>query len=254
MIEFSEKALAYIDILGFKELISFAEKKLKDPIPLIKHLERALGTFSCKYKIPRAQFKIKLFSDCISISTDLNPLSILKLIAVSASIQRELFMNDIQVRGAISKGKHFENETMIFSKALINALNIEQNYAIYPRIVIDRKLLKFLPQRQVIEFKSKHGTAFILKDIDGYFFVDYLDNIFFILASTEDKMIQTVLIHALERHRYYILQYSKDIKKNTDTGKKYLWAANYHNRKIIESSLEQQIKQKLLIGKLPDSF
>lgn len=247
MYQFVDSAIAFIDILGFRSLIQLAER-LSNPGILIGRLDKALSSvFDDEYKIPRDKFKIKLFSDCISVSTELQAENILMLIRIVASIQRELCMNDVWIRGAISFGKHFESESMIFSSGLIKAYDIERLCSEYPRILIDSEIFYYLSQEKIDETKTKYGSSFIIEDKDGCSFIDYLDNIFYIYKSTTDLSLRAILVHSLERHKYYIHQYAEDIKSRTDLGVKYSWVANYHNRKVLESSIEESLKMNLSI-------
>lgn len=248
MYKFVDNAIAFVDILGYRDLILLAER-LGNPESLIGRLDKALTrSFDDKYKIPRHKFKVKLFSDCISVSTELRAENILMLIRLVAAMQRELCMNDIWVRGAISFGKHYENETMIFSGGLIRAYDIERLCSEYPRILIDSEIFCFLSPDEIDYATSKFGSSFIQKDKDGCSFVDYLDNIFHIYKSTTDSSLRTILIHSLQRHKYYIQQYADEIRSRTDLGLKYSWAANYHNRKILGSCIEESMKLNLFIN------
>ena len=248
--KFSEKAVAFIDILGFERLIELAEQ-LDNPGELIQFLDKALAEEFSKSYIDRDQFKLKLFSDCISISTEPLPQNILMLIRITASIQRNLAQKGITLRGGIAVGKHFENENMIFSKALVVAHLLEKKFAYYPRVLIFSKILDYVPDEQLTADKSKYGTTFIGTDSDGYLFVDYLDNIRHVLETTSDSNVQAVCIMVLQMHRECIQQYTEEIKTKSEIGKKYSWMATYHNRKVSDCPVDPAIKQGLIINDLP---
>ena len=248
--KFSEKVVAFLDILGFENLIAMAEQ-LDNPIELIQYIDKAFTEEFSTSHLHREQFKVKLFSDCISISTEPSPPNLLMLIRITASIQRNLAQKGITLRGAIACGKHFENENMIFSKALVIAHLLEKKFAVYPRVLIHSEIFNYLLNEQIIEHKSKYGTTFISSDFDGYFYVDYLDNIRHILETSTYSSIHSVCIIALQLHRECILQYMDEIKTKSQIGKKYLWMADYHNRKVAECPIDETTKQGLMINSLP---
>src|SRR4030067_1951776 len=111
MYKFSEKVVGFLDILGFEGLIERAEQ-LDNPSELIQYIDKALSEEFSKSYIDKEQFKLKLFSDCISVSTEPLPQNILMLIRITASIQRNLAQKGINIRGGLAAGKHFENENM----------------------------------------------------------------------------------------------------------------------------------------------
>ena len=61
---------------------------------------------------------------------------------------------------------------MIYSEGLINAYNLEIKKAIYPRIVIDEKVINWINENTIL---AKIINKFILKSSDGICFLDYLE-------------------------------------------------------------------------------
>ena len=252
MYKFSEKVVGFLDILGFEGLIERAEQ-LDNPSELIQYIDKALSEEFSKSYIDKEQFKLKLFSDCISVSTEPLPQNILMLIRITASIQRNLAQKGITIRGGLAAGKHFENENMIFSKALVVAHLLEKKFACYPRVLIFSKVLDYIPDEQLEADKLKYGTTFVNTDFDGYLFIDYLDNIRHILETTSDSNVQAVCITALRLHQACIRQYAEEIKAKSEIGQKYLWMANYHNRKVSDCPIVSTIKQELIINDVDDN-
>lgn len=50
------------------------------------------------------------------------------------------------MRGAIVEGDFYHDEKFVYGKALVEAVNIEENVAIYPRIIIQKQIQELLPQ------------------------------------------------------------------------------------------------------------
>jgi hypothetical protein len=81
--QFTENTVAYIDVLGFKRLIDMAVEA-EDPSLLIKDIDKAVSeTFSSIKNIKHDSISVKIFSDNISISTDISPANILFLFRIS---------------------------------------------------------------------------------------------------------------------------------------------------------------------------
>ena len=90
----------------------------------------------------------KLFSDNLYASFSYesgNPTSFadafITCIIFARTYFENMLNNGIAVRGGISFGSDYSDETIIFSYALVKAYLLESKKAIYPRIVIDNDLI-----------------------------------------------------------------------------------------------------------------
>jgi len=71
------------------------------------------------------------------------------------------------VRGGISIGELFIDETMVWGEALLKAYDLESNAAIYPRILLDSNLLSHIESDEEL-------TEFVRQDFDNLCFLNYL--------------------------------------------------------------------------------
>ncbi len=165
MSKYTTSVVAFIDILGFKDKVKEEEKegkyeffsKLRIALQeaLIKTFEFTKNTFknfkSLSSKFDEENFeerlKLKTFSDNVFFSFDYSPddeiqlfLATFYIIYLSTYFQRIMLTHNLYVRGAITIGCNFVDDTMIFSGALIKAFEMEKERAIYPRIVVDKEL------------------------------------------------------------------------------------------------------------------
>ncbi len=210
-IDYSTKLVAFIDILGFRSLIQEPIDKAKLIIADINEiLGHALRTV--KENNPANSISVKLFSDCMCISAA--PEYGYEMIYELSYIQLWFAMHGIFIRGALTKGHHFENEHMIFSKGLITAYDFEKS-ATYPRILIDDSLVK-----TIIETA---GSNFIMKAPDRLYFIDYLDFL------NEEGMSDPEEI--LGAHKNQILNQIREHSDNIEILAKYRWLSEYHNLK-----------------------
>lgn len=185
--------VAFIDVIGFKELIDsyFQGKSPNAWNHLETILKEAEKTALDKNNFPdKFIISTKFFSDCVCISIpieteDSEEIFLLKFglfIRTITLFQTMLFdghylqhnINDILLaKGGISIGGHEESEHLIFSEALVNSYKIEQTISQFPRIVIDKKLIK-----EVEENLSKASNKQFIKLIEKQLVSDWEDTVF----------------------------------------------------------------------------
>ena len=135
--ELTIRVVAFIDILGFSEIIKRisgeAEPELFKLIDLtFSEIERRRNKIDSSNQQPE---KMTAFSDCFVISTI--PERYDYLIDLIALMTRRLLINGILLRGGITMGKLFHDSDRVFGEGLISAYNLENKAAVYPRILID---------------------------------------------------------------------------------------------------------------------
>lgn len=133
---YEEKNVAFIDVLGFSNLVFTSENK-----PIESYYETLLTDF--KEVAKKHKMGSFLISDSVVIHIDKKENSFDRLVKVLCMLQHKLLHKGILIRGGISSGKLFvdEQNNVIVGTGLINAYKLE-GQAIYPRIIIDRNLVK----------------------------------------------------------------------------------------------------------------
>lgn len=192
--EFDKKRanVAFLDILGFKNIVKryvnpkdHADKKSLEDIKFA--LNNSLKTIKegpySKYNL----IKYKVFSDSTSFSVlegynqpyEASMLCMLMTVVKNYNIQ--LILRDKYPRGGISSGFHHEDENMIFSESLIKAYTLESKKAIYPRTILDEKLVKRL--KRLWKYQKRTVSSFgthkqIITDEKGISFVNPFNAIY----------------------------------------------------------------------------
>lgn len=168
-INYEQRIVAFIDILGFKQMVIESEKDGNEE--KIQSIDKALEFFkrlkSKTYKYNElidveedAQKKgienfrihelleINYFSDSIIISVKIEDEKINEIfstfIVSIASFGNLLIKNGILIRGGIDVGNLVHKKGKIFGNALIKAYTLESTIATYPRIIISKNLLEKL--------------------------------------------------------------------------------------------------------------
>ncbi|MCY1533021.1 hypothetical protein D9M68_683270 [compost metagenome] len=137
-----------------------------------------------------------------------------EFLLIVSKYQADLLENGLLCRGGISYGKHCEDSSFLFSKALINAYSIETKTAKYPRIVVDQNLLQLITPN-----KPDLRTLPLLKGDDNEFFINYLSNI-------QKEKCQETITHLIR----------SSASKTNAVREKIRWLSRYYDKLHNEST------------------
>ncbi len=271
-VAYNKHLLAYIDIMGYKNMVKDAELGKTNPVETIRNLERTVK--KCikdhinGFKKITSMGSVKntidyvIFSDCICIWAPLIQLQNKEInYSYSSDYTDEyvdrnyemlclfiLMILDIQMlslrfgiifRGAISVGNHYKSRNVMFSNALVKAYSAETNYANYPRIIIDNKTQNdFLNLHSVSNGLIDCGLA--LRD-DDIIFIDYLGRI-----NNMRHMSNDFTKKYLDYHKRIIEDNLVGYYNNETVLAKYSWLAKYHNYKLLPSFKNMKIEGVIL--------
>lgn len=183
-----QRIVGFVDILGFSEAI--AEYDRDPQSNLLRHIRDALNTavqFSLEFaknfsSRKTNRFEYRLFSDCLCLS---NPffenkndflLEFVSLITTVSSYQLTLMGQELFVRGGISIGSYYADNTMILSGGLVKSAALEKD-AIYPRVVLDNEIVNRLKGYSIEELNELGVSKAILLDTEGKAFLDPIGSI-----------------------------------------------------------------------------
>jgi hypothetical protein len=175
---YATRYVAFIDILGFSEIVRNSTSSAQQATELVRILERISSRAE-----PLAfdqthgdDFRAQSFSDCIVVSEGATRAGLEHLLFVVAQLQLDLLANRILTRGGIAKGKLHHTDKIVFGPALIAAYQLESTIAAYPRVIVDRATHEDYKNLDLEALKDKFtGIAPRLRyDEDGPVFVDFL--------------------------------------------------------------------------------
>jgi hypothetical protein len=167
---YSNKLIAFLDVLGIKSLIDQHrdgnEYKAIDKIEKIRKIvETSAGIVKRSEDIDYLQLSDSFVFVC-------DPKTIILLIELLSTIQMRIITEcQLLLRGAITVGDALiEDEgKFIVGPAYIKAYQLQENDAIYPRIIVDKSVIKQIK-------KSNSATVrYLQQDSDKEFFVDYIN-------------------------------------------------------------------------------
>ncbi len=224
--------VAYLDLLGITNRIKSVEQQELQMNKLYN-----LYTFSTKIwkeiqieEMKEIQFKI--FSDNIIIVKKLSSIREQKIRDIKSLLMctghfQELAASDSvgwMLRGGITIGELFIDDTMVWGEALIKAYHLEDNIANYPRVIIDETIIDEIVDCEVLR-------DYIYKDFDGLYFLNYLCDCHF---------CGQMLMEGFELMKQEIgYQYNEKIKQ------KFNWHMNFINKELDRKNEEKDKKYRL---------
>ena len=243
---YEERVVAFIDILGFKNLVYAANNNImyrnsiKDIIEFIyrEKEDNDKGILSLK-EIGK---EVSVFSDNIVISMNTNSEGAFFYTIMDAiHIQIELLAKGFFVRGGLTIGDIFHDGRIIFGPALIKAYELESEKANWARIIIDSDILEYGITKTAIKHNSINYELNFYKKV---------------LIEDEDRVIYTNflgLYDEFDDYTYY-LEFKKNVKDkllkdlNTNDSKIYNKVRafiNYYNK--VDATLCKQYRDPIVL-------
>lgn len=166
--QFEEKIVAFIDVLGFKNMVKEAESGSGISLTeIMNHLSK-LGTAEDSSKFQKygptichksetirrdLNFKVTQISDCAIISSEISPAGVINLVSHCFGAVIELLLRGIMCRGYITKGSIFHNDNYVIGSGYqdaytkesgVTAFKIEANERGTPFVEVDRKVCEYV--------------------------------------------------------------------------------------------------------------
>ena len=179
MREFKDCYIAFLDILGFKEILKS---------PLQNKCEVIAGYFDRiqeEYNItidstgePLIQLSAihqKIMSDSICFyveASETNALAGLVAVCDYFQVRMARQQEPILIRGAIVQGELYADGDIVFGNGFVNAYLMEENTAKYPRIILTKHLIKHAISNN--SYGEDYIKQFTFEDEDSFFSLDYL--------------------------------------------------------------------------------
>lgn len=267
-IEYSPYFVAFLDILGFRNLVFGDQKeKINTYFTLINEITNDLKSIPNKKNIGSITISDSVI---LSIPFDDNDLNITlsnfrQLCIAIQKIQFKLALNNVWMRGAVSFGDACfkKDENQIVGKAYIDAYELEKT-AIYPRVVVDSRLIEklgFESSSKLIDkinnFNIGH-TEFEATERNILFWWNYNYGQRRQGLSYDVPLFIDYLVYAFESEKY-LTDIINNIRENIYSGNniysKYRWVTDYllmlcefqntHGNKIDKEIIQRE-HQRLL--------
>lgn len=263
-VNYESRVVLFLDILGFKKHVTdTVDKEGNDVSDEIKKLNDALvkmGNIAFDFGNKSHQRMVTQFSDSIVISfTNVASPTFIQTFDVIIRIMISLLQDGIICRGGLSYGKLVHTERIVFGPAMVEAYETESKAAMYPRVIMDRKIYDLgrmytdnEHQRLVI---PENLTDYIAFDFDGRYYLDFLNAARHVLTSTEELLeyfdiIRDIIVKGSRfqqpdlkvKYGYLKAKYNDFLKQfKVDDEAKMLAVARYYHPKVFSYLRNQKL-------------
>lgn len=221
----SNYCVAYLDVLGAENYMKgdLADKFLNG---LNSIYFDAINDISFTNYVTQKDILVKIFSDNILLgiqineNDDLRKDKIEKILNIAGNIFNNALYHGYLMRGAITEGPFYkdDNNIFVYGKVLIDAVEIEEELAIYPRVVAQKSIQETLPQ-------------YFEECADGNF------------------ILQNFIFHPglPEIYKQNLLEIYKKSYKNEKVKQKIMWIISFFNSYYVHFITNVQITKEDLI-------
>ncbi len=229
---YQKAIVTFIDILGFGDLV-----KQSDAVSINK----VLDVIQKETSDEDDHTEVISFSDSIvrirKIETKENkefPMGLLYQELISlVHAQGKLIDFNLIIRGGVSVGDIYTSGGRVFGPGLVQAYELESKYALYPRIIIDPRLIQEHKANKLLKAKwhNVEDEQEIIGELlrhgdDGMWFIDYV-------AALEGELDEHEMYPIfLRRHREVILAGAQKHSQLNAILRKFVWMAHYHNQVV----------------------
>lgn len=253
-LKYETRLVVFIDILGFKEIISQSEKdssKIELIYSILNYLKnweisdnwdlRFVEIEEDAQKKGVDKFDIKgktnstAFSDSIVVTVraddNINEMTS-TLIVNLAYIGAILLEKGILFRGGLTIGNIIhESDGTVFGQGLIDSYKLESNYAKYPRIILSDKLISNLNYPLETKRNRYPYHQYLDRFADGC--VGFHQLIYYQVMQTWTEMTTEILSESLDKVRKVIVNGLDSSFEKPDVFEKYKWLKDQYNSLII---------------------
>jgi hypothetical protein len=173
-IEFKDKFIGFVDILGFKKMVEAAEAGTGTPLPQLLETLKKLGAPDDRKRFEKRgpticpqstyiqrdlDFRVTQISDCVIISSEVSPAGVINLVNHCWIAVIQLLTKGIMCRGYITRGSIYHTETQIIGSGYQNAYSKEREVAAFKRKADERGTPFVEVDQTVCNYVRDHGDS-----------------------------------------------------------------------------------------------
>ena len=176
--EFKDKFIGFLDVLGFKKMVESAEAgkgmPLSELLDILKELGspkdqdkfRTYGPTTCPESthIQRnIDFRLTQISDCVIVSSEVSPAGVINLINHCWGAVIKLMSKGIMCRGYITRGSVYHSDDHIVGSGYNDAYSKESEVSAFQREADERGTPFVEVDKAVCDYVEKHGDNCVKK-------------------------------------------------------------------------------------------
>lgn len=174
-IDYEQRIVAFIDILGFESFVTRADKDISAQAKIIQALRKIKGMSTNADGQGGSGLRAQNFSDSIILSANNTPDGFWHLVLEVNSLSWNLLSEGILIRGAITVGNIYHDDDIVFGKGVNEAYRLETNIARVPRIMLSQTAVAAANQWHVAGGAwESYKDKFLMRSSDGVWFVHVL--------------------------------------------------------------------------------
>jgi len=233
--DYPERAVAFIDILGFAQLIG----RIGSEPALHRRVKRALTWFnhmqesSLKPNTSQTALEFAVFSDSVVISAAVHELH--SILWSVLHLQAELFGIGVLLRGGIAQGRLIHRGNLIYGEGMLRAYELESRVAVYPRVIVEDELVTDLP--------DAYRSIFLRQDSDSMWFLDPFS------LGIGGVDAEALLVDGYDPHEEALKKLGSEIERQiattTDTGHRVKWAWLKRQHELAVDQFRREGQPKL---------
>ena len=182
---FTDKFIAFVDVLGFKGLVQAAEAGTGMPLSELLAALKYLGTAEDqrRYEVhgpmvcpgtphlqPDLNFRLTQVSDCVIVSAEVSPCGVINLIGHCWAAVIQLLSKGIMCRGYITRGAVYHVDGQFIGSGYMNAYAHERQVAAFKRRAEERGTPFVEVDPEVCEYIAAQDS----KCVKEFFFSRYV--------------------------------------------------------------------------------
>jgi hypothetical protein len=182
-VEFKDKFIAFVDVLGFKKMVEAAEAGTGMPLHELLDMLRELGKPEDREKIKKhgpmvcpqstfvqrdLNFQLTQISDCVVVSCEVSPAGVINLIGHCWGAVIKLLTKGIMCRGYITRGSVYHADTQVIGTGYQEAYLKEAGVTAF-RLEADERGTPFVEVDQVVcDYVMDHGDKCVKEMFSRY--------------------------------------------------------------------------------------
>jgi phage-related protein len=253
MTTFSDKFIAFVDVLGFKSLVAESERGTGMPLTELLTLLQKLGTgrersvfdefgptccpmASCVEK--NLDFRVTQISDCVIVSSEVSPAGVINLISHCWGAVINLMSRGIMCRGYIRRGSIFHTDTQVIGSGYQDAYSAESRVSAFKREADERGTPYVEIDPEITDYVDRQSDSCVrmmfdrMVKRDGNTVVLYPFqrlNHSFVISGWGHKFEPEKELASNENVRKNLLQYIENVRANVDpSDKSAMMKANHY--------------------------
>lgn len=200
---YRDRYCAFVDILGFRQLIDRLTAEARQFEVLRSLLARVHGAKSGSPSESDSDFRAQSISDAVAISTFATRSGLADVFRALQSLAVDLLVEGYFIRGAVVRAPLYHDDQMVFGKALVQAYSFESEVARYPRIMVAREVRDDIVRFSVETLGGFPTAKCLRQSADGPMYLDVLQPVVSLFSKSEHPY-ETLSAEEKARYRQYL--------------------------------------------------